>query len=408
MYDILRGKADGLKRDAIRFAGKLVRTPSLSLGEKDAADLVLQQMREVGFDKVLRDDYGNAVGIMFGRRAEPTLLLNSHMDTVDPGPDGSWDTPPFGGVVKNGRLHGVGAADCKGGLAAQIYAAALLKRSLLPLRGNLVVTATVAEENGASVGVQGLLENTLPELKLRPTFAIVGEPTNLGLYYGHDGWMEIDIRMESGNPFLLNDTARAVLLDCGRDSDLRADRQVQALETPEPVFEDLGGRRRGTIRMMRRLSEGESDASVLGHIHHEVDLLAQPAQAVAVEVAVREENQRLYNGRTTTVRRISHAWSIDPFHPLMERARQALSAAHCEVRPGKWALGRLGMGTAGACMLKQFQVPVIGYGPGHEEQAHARNEFVECENIAQAVYGTAAIVHSLVGIPVYGWTADEI
>ena len=49
-------------------------------------------------------------------------------------------------------------------------------------------------ENGASIGVRGLIEQTLPELKLKPDYAILGEPTGLGLYYGHDGWIEVDLQ----------------------------------------------------------------------------------------------------------------------------------------------------------------------------------------------------------------------
>ena len=130
--------------------------------------------------------------------------------------------------------------------------------------------------------------------------------------------------------------------------------------------------------------------------------------AVAVEVAVRQEEQQLYTGQTTIVRRVTNAWSTDPFHPLMERARQALAAAECEVRPGKWQLGRLGMGTAGSMLVNEFHLPTIGYGPGEETQAHAVDESVAVDRVIEAVYGTASIAHSLVGIPVFGWGSDEI
>jgi len=53
-------------------------------------------------------------------------------------------------------------------------------------------------------------------------------------------------------------------------------------------------------------------------------------------------------------------------------------------------------------------VPTLGYGPGREEDAHTINENVEVENLGEAVYGTAAIVHRLIGVPVFGWTSDDI
>ena len=170
-------------------------TPSPSFGEGAVADLVEAKMHEIGYDKVIRDDAGNVVGVLFGREAAPTPLLNCHMDTAIAGAVDAPDVRP----ARDG-LPGPGPADCKGGLAAQVYAGALLKRSLLPLRGNLVVAATVAEENGASAGVRALLERRLPELSLQPAYAILGEPTDLGLYYGHDGWVEFDILVEGAEP----------------------------------------------------------------------------------------------------------------------------------------------------------------------------------------------------------------
>ncbi len=147
---------------------------------------------------------------------------------------------------------------------------------------------------------------------------------------------------------------------------------------------------------------------VLTQVRHTASLATQTSGAVAVDVAVRQENHRLYTGQTTMVRRVTNAWSTDPFCPLMERSRHCLAAAGCEVRPGKWRLGRLGMGTAGHLLVGEFGVPTVGYGPGEEALVHRPNESVETNKIVEAVYGTAAIVHGLIGVPVCGWTSDEI
>ena len=57
------------------------------------------------------------------------MLLSSHMDTAEAGEAAAWQDSPFTGEVRDDVLHGLGASDCKAGLAAQIYAGALLKRS---------------------------------------------------------------------------------------------------------------------------------------------------------------------------------------------------------------------------------------------------------------------------------------
>ncbi len=404
MYNLLKNKNDGLRDDLLAFTQKLIRTPSPSLGESAVATLVEDELKRVPCDKVFRDDVGNVIGLMLGREPEPTVLLNCHMDTVPVCHETQWKESPTSGNISGGRIYGLGAADCKGGLAAHVYTAALLKRSLLPLRGNLVIAATVAEENGCSIGVRHLIEKTLPAIHLSPTYAILGEPTGLGLYYGHDGWVEMDIQVEGSNPFLVDDAANAIFNEY-------SNRNAEApgtLALQRPQFRNDGGRRQATIQMNRRLRAAENVGSILSQTKHEAAMAAQAGGAVAVAVAVRQENQKLYTGQTTLVRRVVQAWMTDPFHILMERARQALSAADCAARPGKWALDRIGMGTAGSVLTGKFHVPTIGYGPGSELMAHAVDESVSADKISEAVYGTAAIVHSLIGIPVFGWTADEI
>ena len=405
MYDLLRSKLEGLQSELVSFAQNLLRTRSASRQEKGMGALVEQQMHALGFDSVTTDAFGNVVGVLHGVEDGPNLLLASHMDTVAACDEGSWPVSPWSGTIEDGKLHGLGAADCKGGLAAQLFAAGLLKRSLLPLRGNLVVAATVAEENGMSIGTRGLVEFTLKEMGLKPEYAVLGEPTNLGLYYGHDGRAELDIRLRSANPFHVADAAELVSSGMG-DTDPAA--AVQAMLMNKPQFEDHNGFRCATIAVERRLGLDEGVEGVVGRMRHEAERLAQLAGAVEVDVAVREGSETLASGLVMQVKRVTHAWSTDPFSPLLSRARQALSAAGCAVRPGKWKLSRLGMGTAGSVLSNDFHIATIGYGPGREEDAHAPGESVEIAKIVECTYGTAAIAHGLVGIPVFGWIPDEI
>jgi len=144
----------------------------------------------------------------------------------------------------------------------------------------------------------------------------------------------------------------------------------------------------------------------VGQIRHEAELAARGATAVALDVRPRQVARKL-GALTTQVSCVVDAWSTDPFNPLVERARQALGAAGLEARPGKWALGRLGSGTAGSTLVRRYGIPTIGYGPGDDALAHAPNEHVELARLDQAVLGTAAIVHALCGVPVFGWTTDD-
>jgi len=409
MYRMLREKAKGLEREAIDFAKELVRTPSPSLKEGAVAGLVASKMNELGYDKVFRDEAGNVVGILFGREKGPNLLCNSHMDCVDVIDEMKWQSDPYSGEVRKGQLFGRGASDCKAGLSAQVYAGELLKRSLLPLKGNLIVAATVAEENGRSLGVRTLMDKTLPQLELMPTYAVLGEPTELGVHYGHDGWVEIDIKIEGANPFHVDDAARAVYRDFGEVSSAAGiDGGFESIALEEPSFKDDSGRRRATIRMARRLIQHEKPDGIVAQLQHSANSVSQMSGSVAVQVQIRQEDQKLYTGRTTLVRHVTNAWSTDPFHPVVERTRQCLSAAGCEVRPAKWQLDRLGMGTAGSVLVNDYNTPTVGYGPGSVAMAHAYNESVDTANIVQAIYGTAVIVHGLIGIPVFGWTVDAI
>jgi acetylornithine deacetylase/succinyl-diaminopimelate desuccinylase-like protein len=408
VYRSARREADRLAPDLVAFARELIRVPSVSLSEKRIADRVEARLRELEYDLVLRDEAGNVVGVMAGANHGPTLLLNSHMDTVPPWDEESSPETPFSGAVKDGRLCGHGASDCKGGLAAQVYAGPLLTRSELPLNGDLVVAATVAEENGCSVGVRHLLEETLPRLEIAPSFAILGEPTSLDLCYGHDGWVDVDIRVRGENLRSVRKAGERIAHKFelfSRKFRKASGRVVMRSSGPEFVAGDDG--QSSTVRITRRLSPGEAPEQFISWVRGRAPELVTAFNPVVVDVEVHRERQRLYTGRSVDVEFRTAPWATDLLHPFVGRVRDALLIAGWKsVAVRTWALDRPGMGTPGSLLVNQHRIPTLGFGPGDESQVQARHESVNVDRLATAAYGTAVLAHRLIGEPVL-WPYGE-
>ena len=101
-----------------------------------------------------------------------TLLLNGHIDVVAAGPRDAWAVDPFAGELRDGAVHGRGACDMKGGVAAMVFAAEALRELGVELRGDLLIN-TVSEEE--TTGAGGLVSART----LSADAAIVPEPTGL-------------------------------------------------------------------------------------------------------------------------------------------------------------------------------------------------------------------------------------
>jgi acetylornithine deacetylase/succinyl-diaminopimelate desuccinylase-like protein len=358
-------------------------------------------MRSLDYDLVFTDDVGNIVGVILGDDRGSTTVVTSHMDTVIPDRLESWDRSPFSGDIVHGRIEGVGAADCKGGLAAQIYAGqALLAASQHRLKGNIIVVASVAEESGCSTGVRHLLETTLPELGMDPKFVILGEPTGLRIGTGHDGWVSVDVSVFSPVEAVARSAGEHVFeilnADCD-DGSLPGAQTIMEIDQPKVVF--AGNQCRVTVRVHRRLFPGESAEDVVRWLDGPALEMAREMHAVGIDVAVHEEEQQLYSGHTRRVRLFAPPWSTNLMHPLVCRAREAMLGAGCRWAPNHWRLDRLGTGTAGGVVSREFGIPVIGYGPGEEEQAHACNESVSLRALVDAVFGTAVLMNGLSAVP---------
>lgn len=167
--------------DAVELLKRLISIPSVSRDETAAADVFEQQVsawglpaRRIGNNILIQEELNPH---------QPTLLLCAHIDTVKP--VSTWTRNPFTPVVEDGRLYGLGANDCGGGLVSLLAVYRLLRG--LSLKYNLVYLASCEEE----VSGEGGFRLALPELPPIDV-AIVGEPTGMHPAIAEKGLMVID------------------------------------------------------------------------------------------------------------------------------------------------------------------------------------------------------------------------
>ena len=191
---------DEREQALVRFAKRLVATPSLSGEEHQVARLVAAELRRLGYRNVTVDHAGNVVGWLGTGR--PRLMFNGHLDHVPPaGMDDPYDArielgegPGRSGPVLRGR----GSCDMKANVAAGVYAAAFLEPET-KLQAAFVFTADVQEETDSPAGVRALLAEGL-----RADYGISGEATELGVAVGHRGKARFDVIVSGRASHALN------------------------------------------------------------------------------------------------------------------------------------------------------------------------------------------------------------
>lgn len=167
--------------DTIELLMNMIRIPSFSREEGQAADFLEEWMRREGLD--VRRTGNNLWMESCPDDGRPTVLLNAHIDTVRPA--SGYTRDPFSPTLEDGCLYGLGSNDDGGSLVALLEAYSRLVAKRQPYR--LVFSATAEEE----VSGKGGLDMLLPELG-RIDFGIIGEPTGMRMAVAERGLMVLD------------------------------------------------------------------------------------------------------------------------------------------------------------------------------------------------------------------------
>jgi succinyl-diaminopimelate desuccinylase len=168
--------------DPVLLAQALIRCPSVTPHEGGALDLMQAALTGAGFQatRVVFSQPGTPdVDNLYARigNASPVFAIAGHTDVVPPGDVASWTRPPFSGEIASGMLHGRGACDMKGGLAAMASAAIRFVRENPKFPGSIAFLVTGDEEGPAINGTVKLLE-WAKDRGERLDHCLLGEPTN--------------------------------------------------------------------------------------------------------------------------------------------------------------------------------------------------------------------------------------
>ncbi len=174
-------------------------------GEYDIALYTGKYMSEMGlevFYQSIEKNRSNVIGILKGTGKGKSLMLNGHTDTVGIG----GMKKPFNPHLTDGRVHGRGALDMKGGLASILMAVRSIIQSNIELRGDLIV-AFVIDEEYESIGTEALLKEYTADA------AIVTEPTNMQIAISHKGfaWIKIEVFGKAAHGSLINEGVDAIV-----------------------------------------------------------------------------------------------------------------------------------------------------------------------------------------------------
>ncbi|MBD3856029.1 MAG: M20/M25/M40 family metallo-hydrolase [Acidobacteria bacterium] len=222
--------ARGYEEQIVRFLRDLIAIPAESGKEGDRCERVRREYESLGFDEVFIDGLGSVVARIGS--GDFKILFDGHIDCVGVGDLNNWDFDPFAGKLEDGEIWGRGAVDELPAIAGMAYGAKMLADRGVPEGVSLYLTASVMEEDCDGYCMRHLIETE----GIRPDVAVLGEPTDLGVYRGQRGRMEATI------------TTHGVSAHGAH-----ADRGVNALYKMAPIISDV-----------EQLNEGLAEDEFLG------------------------------------------------------------------------------------------------------------------------------------------------
>jgi putative selenium metabolism hydrolase len=351
----------------------MVAIPSESGNEERVIQRIWQEMERVGFDQVEIDPMGNILGTVGSGRH--LIAMDAHIDTVGVGNRELWTFDPYEGYEDEQCIGGRGASDQKGGMASMVYGAKIIKELGLEGDYSLLVTGTVQEEDCDGLCWQYIVQ----EDGIRPEFVVSTEPTSCKIHRGQRGRMEIRVSVSGlschGSAPERGDNAiykmAPILLELRALHENLRDHEFlgKGSLTVSEIFFSSPSRCAVadgcSISIDRRLTGGETAESALREIRN-----LPAVKAAGATVSMYDYAAPSYRGLVYPSEAYFPTWLIDEDHA----ATRTLVDAYRHLFGEEPVVDKWTFSTNGVAIMGRFGIPCVGFGPGHEDQAHAPNE----------------------------------
>ena len=396
MFDKILKIARQHESGVSQFLRDLISIKSLSSQEDRVIRRIGHEMEKCGYDEVTIDPMGNILGRIGNGRHH--IAMDAHVDTVDVGNPANWTIDPFKGAMAGGIIYGRGACDMKGAMAALVYGGRIIKELGLEDDYTLTIVGSVQEEDCDGLCWQYIIN----EDDVHPEVVVIAEPTNLGVYRGHRGRMEIEVRTRG--------------VSCHGSA---PERGVNAVYRMAPIIQDIEklnerltgepflGKGTVTIAEIRSTSPSLCAVADSSTIHLDRRLAATDTLESAVreiqelpgvkkaeaEVVVLDYDVPSWRGVKYPTKKYYPTWLLPADHPLLVsgvKAYEGLFGKKPEI--GRWVFS-----TNGVAVMGMHNIPCIGFGPGNEIYAHMATEQIPVEHLVKASAWYAAFPRVYLG-----------
>lgn len=349
-------------QQAFDLLDRLIATPSISRDESATADIIENHLISNGVDaKRLKNNIW-AVSDNYDS-SRPTLLLNSHHDTVKP--VAGYTRNPFTPSHSDGRIFGLGSIDAGGSVVSLIESFIRLHKT--PLSVNLVLAITAEEEVSGRNGIE-LLLSYFKDNALKIDMAIVGEPTCLNAAVAERGLMVVDCVSEgiSGHA-ARNEGINAIykaIDDIERLRNFKFDRTSSTL---------------GDIKIsVTQIEAGTQHNVVPDKCSFVADIRTTDAYTNEEIISILKKD--IQSGLTPRSTRLN-ASVIDPNHPLVKAAVDLGATTFVSPTLSDRAL--------------MHGIPALKIGPGDSARSHTADEYIFENEIEQAIAFYQQLILSL-------------
>lgn len=325
----------------------------------------------------------NVVGVVKGRGGGRSLILNAHVDVVDPGPAEAWRHEPWSGAISDGRVYGRGSADDKASLAAILFMARCLRSLSIPLAGDLILESVVDEEWGGG--------GTLATIQrgYRADAAIVFEPSDLDICPASRGGQAFRVTVpgKGAHPIRSYEGVSALekaLPILAALKDLEGERQAR-LRTPlfagYPVFAPIVVGKISADRIPSKVPEWCVFEGLMGYGPDEAYGEARrELEACVARVASGDPWLLAHPPRVEWLALNKEGTQLSSDHPLVS----LLCGSFADVMEKQPRLAGFPAGCDLPYLNRHAGIPSLVFGPGDCTIAHGSNEHVAIDEVVQA------------------------